>query len=289
MCSLRFHLYSRPISETILFKLSLMSLVLITLIAYCIGYSLLWKLTQRDPVKLSLGFAIVIWVAILLHGWIIYRNTSINGELLLSLGTGISIAGWISALFYILYAIVRPVWSLGLFILPIAGLGLLTGLLVNGEQVALAQLSSNAILHIVVAIPAYGCFCLAFAQACLLLIQESRLKSPATQRFLPPLPAMESMERLLFFFTTLGFAFMSLNLIIGMIVNQTTRGQVIEFNHHVLLSIMAWFGFGCLLLGRKFAGWRGQTAAKWIISAFIVLFLAYFGTRFVNQVIFGNP
>lgn len=81
---------------------------------------------------------------------------------------------------------------------------------------------------------------------------------------------------------------MTLNLAIGMVSHLNNKGVLMEFNHHVLLSILAWLGFTGLLVGRKIAGWRGETAAKWTIVVFLVLVLAYFGTRFVNELILNN-
>ena len=40
--------------------------------------------------------------------------------------------------------------------------------------------------------------------------------------------------------------------------------------------------------GRQLYGWRGRTALRWTLSGFVLLFLAYIGSRFVIEVILGR-
>jgi ABC-type uncharacterized transport system permease subunit len=52
-----------------------------------------------------------------------------------------------------------------------------------------------------------------------------------------------------------------------------------------VLSIIAWFILGILLIGRFQFGWRGKTAIRWSLSAFALLMLAYFGSKLVLEII----
>ena len=36
---------------------------------------------------------------------------------------------------------------------------------------------------------------------------------------------------------------------------------------------------------RRFRGWRGRVALRWVMAAFSILLLAYVGSRFVLEVI----
>jgi ABC-type uncharacterized transport system permease subunit len=152
----------------------------------------------------------------------------------------------------------------------------------------LSELPRGVIWHLVIAVPTYGILCLAFAQACLLIFQDRQLHNRSGAGQLTRLPAIETMETCLFWFTFSGFVLMTINLVAGMISSFSHYGQILEFNHHIVLSLLAWVCFGCLLAGRKIAGWRGEIAAKWTIVAFAILVLAYFGTRFVNDFVLGD-
>ena len=58
--------------------------------------------------------------------------------------------------------------------------------------------------------------------------------------------------------------------------------------HKVALSCFAWLILGILLWGHWRLGWRGRIAARWTLSGFIFLGLAYFGSKFVLEIILGR-
>ncbi|MCP4995414.1 MAG: cytochrome c biogenesis protein CcsA, partial [Gammaproteobacteria bacterium] len=55
--------------------------------------------------------------------------------------------------------------------------------------------------------------------------------------------------------------------------------------HKTVLSILAWLVFGGLLWGRFRFGWRGQKALIWTLAGFVILMLAYFGSKFVIELV----
>ena len=52
-----------------------------------------------------------------------------------------------------------------------------------------------------------------------------------------------------------------------------------------VLSTLGWLVFGALLMGRFHYGWRGRTAIIWTLSGFVILILAYFGSKAVLELI----
>jgi ABC-type uncharacterized transport system permease subunit len=48
---------------------------------------------------------------------------------------------------------------------------------------------------------------------------------------------------------------------------------------------MAWVTYGAMLFGRIKYGWRGKKAVIISLVAFALLLLAYFGTKFVIQIL----
>ena len=96
----------------------------------------------------------------------------------------------------------------------------------------------------------------------------------------PPLQAMES---LLFQMISTGLLFLSVSLLSGFIFIEDLFAQ--HLVHKTILSIVAWFIFSSLLIGRKRYGWRGKTAIRWTLYGFLSLLLAYFGSKLVLEVI----
>ena len=58
--------------------------------------------------------------------------------------------------------------------------------------------------------------------------------------------------------------------------------------HKTILSIIAWLVFAILLYGHWYKGWRGRTAVRWTLAGFISLMLAYFGSKFVLEVLLST-
>ena len=58
-----------------------------------------------------------------------------------------------------------------------------------------------------------------------------------------------------------------------------------EEAHKAVLSIIAWFIYAILLWGHFRKGWRGRLVIYITIAGSSLLTLAYFGSRFVREVI----
>ena len=99
------------------------------------------------------------------------------------------------------------------------------------------------------------------------------------------LPPMETMESLMFLMIFSGFSLLTLTLVSGVLFSEAVFGKPLQFTHHTVLSIAAWFVFGILLLGHWKLGWRGRTAIPWTLLGFVLLVLAYFGSKFVFEVL----
>ena len=55
--------------------------------------------------------------------------------------------------------------------------------------------------------------------------------------------------------------------------------------HKTVLSVLAWFTYGGLLLGRWRFGLRGMRAVRWVLVATVFLSLAYLGSKFVLEIL----
>ena len=171
---------------------------------------------------------------------------------------------------------------LGLIVLLSAGASLLLLSLFGGGTAASADAPPK--LHLMLAVIAYAFLALSFAQSCIYIWQEKLTRANPLSSELEHMPALETSENLLFWFVRIGFAILSIVLLTG-IYFASSGSSPMPFTHHTVLSILSWICFALLLGGHHFRGWRGQHAAKWTVTGFAVLALAYFGTRFVTGVL----
>ncbi len=262
----------------------------IAIIAYLIAAWLIWSRLRSSGNKRFTSdtalFRLALVIAIAAHAVLIVGKITTQGGINLALGNAFSLLALTVTTLYLLTSFFRPTFTLGIVILPTNLLALLVGTLIPGSTYLLADLPAGLVGHLLIAVLAYGFLSLAVAQALLLILQDKQLRqSRPDQLLLPAMPAIQTMEANLFQLASIGFILLSINLVTGIITTLDKAGTSFIFNHHTLLSITAWLGFGILLTGRYLRGWRGEIAARWIIAGFVVLGLAYFGTRFVVSVI----
>ena len=137
--------------------------------------------------------------------------------------------------------------------------------------------------HIILELLAYAMMIIASLFALQLAYVNYRLKkhkSPVTAINLPPLMTL---EKSLFQFILIGFVLLTCTLITGFIFLDDMFAR--ESAHKALLTIIAWLIYATLLWGHFKKGWRGRLVIYITIIGSSLLTLAYFGSRFVREVI----
>ncbi len=242
---------------------------------------------QRRTVAVSTAIA---W---LLHGAALSVLVIEPDALRLGFATMLAAALWLSVAAYWLENRNVPVDGLRRLVLPFAAITTLLPLAFPGTLIPLAGKSQWFSWHIAVSTLAYGALTIAAFQAVLMAMQESRLHSLAsavTQRgwlsgALDRLPALLTMERLLFRMITIGFMLLTLTMLSGIFFSEQVFGKPFRFEHKTVFTLLSWLLFGALLTGRQWRGWRGKTALSFTLTGFATLLFAYVGSRFVLEVV----
>lgn len=146
--------------------------------------------------------------------------------------------------------------------------------------------STGMLVHILSSIAAYVLLCLAALQAVLLYLTEQGLKKKTNNFWVSSAPPMQSTEGFLFRLIIGGWLLLSVSLMSGLIFIDNIFAQ--HLVHKTAFSMISWLLFTALLIGRHLRGWRGSIAATWTIWAFAALMLAYFGSKFVLDVILNR-
>ncbi|HXH04188.1 MAG TPA: cytochrome c biogenesis protein CcsA [Candidatus Competibacteraceae bacterium] len=233
---------------------------------------------QGKPLLLALGGA-----AVLLHALILSRAILHPEGVNLGFFNALSLTGWLIAVVLLLSALLRPVENLGIVLLPFAATTVILALIFPSQRIVSDPHQWQLESHILISILAYSLLSLAAVQAILLAIQDHRLRSRHPGGFVRGIPPLVTMEMLLFQMIGIGFVMLSLALASGFLFLEDIFAQ--HLVHKTVLSIAAWTVFGILLWGRWRFGWRGRTAIRWTLSGFVVLGLAYFGSKLVLELI----
>jgi ABC-type uncharacterized transport system permease subunit len=258
---------------------------LITALIYMLVAADYWRGTKTSASGSSLRWhSAMIAVGLVLHGWLLYGSLFSAG-LNLGFSNALSAIFWLTVLIYWLTDLKHHLHSLQAFVLPPAAFFVLLQKLLPESHLLPYADQPIFMAHLVIAMLAYSLFTFAALHALLMAAAERNLhQKPALIR-LPDFPPLMVMETLLFRVITIGFVLLTCTLISGILFSEQLFHQPMKFNHKNVFTILSWLIFGGLLLGRFIYGWRGRTAIRWTLTGFVLLFLAYVGSKFVLEIL----
>jgi ABC-type uncharacterized transport system permease subunit len=270
-----------------------------------------WRTRWRAGVPHAPGLAqwerTAILVPLALHTWLVYQALFLAPELRFGFGQALSVTLWLAVLicwFESLFVNLEGMQAIVLGAAAVCALlpGLFPGLAAPPDSSGLAFRA-----HLALAMLAYSLFTIGAMQALLMALIERRLHrdrlfggrregdgEPAggsrglLEGPLASLPPLLTLERLLFRILTAGFVLLTLTLATGAIYSEEVFGRALRLNHKTVFAILSCVIFGLLLAGRWRYGWRGRRALRWTLAGFVMLLLAYVGSRFVIEVILGR-
>lgn len=230
---------------------------------------------------------LILWLgAVIIHGSLLYDQIIGPDGMNLGIFNALSLVSWLIALLLLLAAFTKPVENLGIALLPLAPMNIVLEFYFPSKHIIEISGPWQLQAHILISIIAYSILSIAMVQAILLAIQDWHLRNRKPGGIIQALPPLKTMESLLFQMIGVGFVLLTIGLIIGTLFIDDIFTK--HLAHKTILSIIAWALFAILLWGRIRFGWRGRTAIRWTLGGFITLMLAYFGSKFVLELILGK-
>lgn len=174
--------------------------------------------------------------------------------------------------------------ALGVFVYPLSAL-LVLAYELHGHAPSPAM-DWRLLLHAWLALFAYATLAIAALVAFLLWLQERALRRRQFGEWMRALPPLTELETLLFRTILAGFLLLTAALLTGVLFVEDLMAQ--HLAHKTVFSVLSWLAFAVLLLGRRLRGWRGAIAVRWTLVAMALLVLAYFGSKFVLELVLGR-
>lgn len=134
--------------------------------------------------------------------------------------------------------------------------------------------STDIAVHAYLSIAAYAALAIGCAQAVSAANIQSQFKANPLDN---DLPALDRTDRATYALLHLAMVLLTLALLSGALSTVDLLAQHVL--HKTVLSVIAWFCLGTLLVGHHAFGWRGKAAYRWVIVALALLIVGYFGTR----------
>ena len=221
--------------------------------------------------------------ALVLHGFAVYAQVLVPEGVNLGLLPVVSLMALVMVLLVMLMSVFQPVHSLLTALFPISALALLASLAAPGPAMPMDASDGGLMIHVLASIVAYSILMTAALQSLLVGVVERNLRMPSHIVLLRILPPLETMERLLFAMVWVGFAALTAAIGSGFLYLEDMFAQHVV--HHTVLSSASWLAYVLLLAGRLWLGWRGVSAVRWVLVAFVLLLLGYLGSKFVLEIL----
>ncbi|WED26192.1 inner membrane protein YpjD [Vibrio sp. DW001] len=240
-------------------------------------------LSQQTHIKAKTVFVSAA-LAIILHVWLLHGqiHNSSSGQNLSMLNVA-SLVSFITSLVMSLAMFKTRLW----FLLPVVyGFSIISILASNflpGAFITHFEGKMGLLIHITIALFAYATLTIAALYAIQLAWLDYKLKNKKAMAVNPNLPPLLKVERQLFNIILIGNGLLTLTLLSGFVFldDMFARGSA----HKSILSFVAWVIYSVLLWGHYQKGWRGKKVTWFAIAGATLLTLAYFGSRFVREII----
>ena len=230
-----------------------------------------------------------ILVAVILQGIGLYDGLFSAEGMRFSFSFALSLMLWLAVIIYWLESFRSRMDGLQPLVLPLAAVCAALPTLFPQVHLIGHAAAWGFKLHFLTAMLAYGVFTLSAMHAVFMGIVERSLHQRADigLKFanLPPLLTMES---LLFRMISVAFSLLTVALASGAMFSEEIFNKPVVLDHKTLFAFFSWGIFAALLIGRRAYGWRGRIALRWTLAGFLVLMLAYVGSRFVSEFILGR-
>jgi ABC-type uncharacterized transport system permease subunit len=223
-----------------------------------------------------------------LHGFLLYSEIFGKSELRFGFAQALSVMMWLGVALYWVESLFYSLDGMEPLVLPLAAVAVPLPALFPGLASSSTYANATAFkVHLALAMIAYSLFMIALLHATLMAVAERQLHRKSTLAVMN-LPPLLTLEKLLFRVIGAAFVFLTLTLATGILFSETLFGRPLRADHKTVFALLSWLTFGLLLAGRRLYGWRGRTALRWTLTGFVMLLLAYIGSRFVLEVLLGK-
>jgi ABC-type uncharacterized transport system permease subunit len=177
----------------------------------------------------------------------------------------------------------NSLFDASLVALPLSVLIVFAEAAISAPVLEITKANGHITAHIITSVIAFGVLSIAGVYAVFVALIDHLLRKGSINKLVQTLPALDTLEGLLFHLIKAGFLVLTISLLTGLVYVNDLFGQ--HLAHKTLLSIFAWLVFATLLWGRWKRGWRGAVAVRMTLAGIALLLLSYFGSKLILEVI----
>ena len=175
--------------------------------------------------------------------------------------------------------------TMGAFVLPIASLAMAYASLapnVRDEiEPLIPALQSNWLTyHVMTCFLGYAAFAVSFGASVAYLIKNKEAP-PTTEEDSGSLPALETLDELIYKANAVGFLLLGIGIITGAVWANYAWGSYWSWDPKETWSLITWLIYAAFLHARLTRGWRGRKTAVLSIIGFCGVLFTFFGVNYV--------
>ena len=259
-------------------------ILLITAALYLVAVIVLYvAVAEHSRVKRTLAAGITL-AGVLLHIWAQSHHWVIPTSPQVSLLNILSLCALVTvAIPLATFPMRNSLFDASLVALPLSVMILLAEGTITAPVLEISHTTGHMTAHIFTSVIAFGVLGVAGVYAIFIALIDHLLRRHSLNKLVQTLPALDTLEELLFHLIKIGFAVLTVSLLTGLVYVDDLFGQ--HLAHKTILSIFAWLVFATLLWGRWKRGWRGRVAVRMTLAGIALLLLSYFGSKLVLEVL----
>ncbi|MEA1064251.1 inner membrane protein YpjD [Apirhabdus apintestini] len=173
-------------------------------------------------------------------------------------------------------------WLLLPIVYAFALINLALATFMPNEFITHLEATPGMLIHIGLSLFSYATLIIAALYALQLAWIDYQLKNKRLA-FSNDMPPLMSIERKMFHITQIGVVLLTLTLCTGLFYLHNLFS--LENMDKAVLSILAWFVYIVLLWGHYHEGWRGRRVVWFNVAGALLLTLAYFGSRVLQNIL----
>ncbi len=196
---------------------------------------------------------------------------------------------WTTVLIYLIIEFRYKSKALGIFVFPLVSIAMayasLSPNIQDEIEPLIPALQSNWLTyHVMTCFLSYSAFAISFGASITYLI---KLRTTALHKVPAPkpgdelLPAMESLDEIIYKTVAIGFLLLSIGIITGAVWANYAWGSYWSWDPKETWSLITWFVYAAFIHARLTRGWRGKKTAVLSIIGFAAVLFTFLGVNFL--------
>ena len=225
----------------------------------------------------------------LLWRWKVSYDMGIGRIPLSNLYESLLFFAWAIILLYLIIEWRTASKGIGVFVIPMAFLAMAYASIAPGIsdriQPLIPALQSNWLTsHVVTCFMGYAAFTVAFCLAIIYFLKKEDTKGEEkTSGFHGRLPALTTIDTLIYQSIALGFVFLTIGIMTGSIWAHYAWGSYWSWDPKETWSFITWIIYAIMLHSRFVRGWRGKRMAALAVIGFASVLFTYLGVNYLNS------